>query len=72
LNVKVSYLQGLPCLVAGRSEISQTREKMADSGGGRSAGKERDACVVLAEGYATLAALIEEMNNGCIDRTGGD
>jgi hypothetical protein len=35
-------------------------------------GKERDACVVLAEGYANLAALIEEVNSGCIDRTGGD
>jgi hypothetical protein len=29
-------------------------------------GKERDACVVLAEGYANLAALIEKENNGCI------
>jgi hypothetical protein len=28
-------------------------------------GKEREACVVLAEGYANLAALIEEANNSC-------
>jgi hypothetical protein len=35
-------------------------------------GKERDACAVLAKGYAELAALIEEVNDGCIDRTEGD
>jgi hypothetical protein len=35
-------------------------------------GKERDACIGLAEGYANLAALIEKANNGCIGRTGGD
>ena len=28
-------------------------------------GKERDGCMVLAEGYANLATLIEEVNNGC-------
>jgi hypothetical protein len=35
-------------------------------------GKERDACTVLAEGYANLAALIEKENIGCIGRPGGD
>jgi hypothetical protein len=34
-------------------------------------GKERDGCVVLAEGYTKLAALIEQVNNGCITRTRG-
>jgi hypothetical protein len=28
-------------------------------------GKERDACVTLAEGYAHLAAILEELNGGC-------
>ena len=27
-------------------------------------GKERDVCMVLADGYANLAALIEDANNG--------
>ena len=35
-------------------------------------GKERDACMGLAEGYANLAALIQKANNGCTGRTGGD
>jgi hypothetical protein len=28
-------------------------------------GKDRDACMALAEGYAHLAAIIDELNGGC-------
>ncbi len=30
-------------------------------------GSERNACMVLAEGYANLAALIENANKGCAE-----
>jgi hypothetical protein len=33
----------------------------------RPPGKERDACMALAEGYAHLAALIAKENDDCID-----
>jgi hypothetical protein len=30
-------------------------------------GKERDACMVLADGYAHLVAIIEDMNGGATE-----
>jgi hypothetical protein len=73
LDVKVSYIQGVVMPDSwDAAKYRKRAKKWRTEAETLPPGKERDACVVLAEGYATLAALIEEMNNGCIDGTGGN
>jgi hypothetical protein len=33
-------------------------------------GKEREACITIADGYANLAVLIDEESNGATDKMG--
>ena len=74
LNVKAFYIQGI--FMPGTWDTSKYRErakKWREAAEALPPGKERDACMVLAKGYANLAALIEKEDIGCIGRPpGGD
>jgi hypothetical protein len=50
------------------SKYRERAEKWREEAEALPPSKERDAWMVLAEGYANLAALIEKANNGCIGR----
>jgi hypothetical protein len=54
------------------SKYRERAEKWREEAEALPPGKERDACMVLAEGYANLAALIEKENIGRIGRPGDD
>jgi hypothetical protein len=50
------------------SSCYRAREKQwRAAAGSKPPGKERDACMVLADGYAHLVAIIEEMNGGATE-----
>jgi hypothetical protein len=66
LNVKVSYIQGIVMPDAwDAAKYRERAEKWRKEAEALPPGNERDECVVLSEGYANLAALIEKANNGC-------
>jgi hypothetical protein len=72
LNVKAPYISGSDMLGTWNPATYRERaKKWREEAETLPPGKERDACIGLAEGYANLAALIEKANNGC-GRPGGD